>query len=229
MPWSRVHTEYSIHWVLHHPKIDCLPLPASLSSLGRPCCTQFSTFAKLWGHHWIHSHLPWRLQPELPPPGRPSSSSPPLWHDHGLEEDVHTRSITASKSISELAQLRPPSALHYCLQVYLQTGSITASKFARSWPPSASTHSLDHSLHVHVQTCLNTVYECITRLPWVEPPSVSPNSLDYDLGVLLYVCSITVGWNGGAGRQTAHHQHSAAPCTVSEGNSWARAVLARGP
>ena len=36
---STAHTEYCIHRVLHHPKIDCLPLPASLSSLSGPCCT----------------------------------------------------------------------------------------------------------------------------------------------------------------------------------------------
>ena len=40
---STVYTEYSIHRVLHHPNINCLPLAASLSSLGRPCCTQLST------------------------------------------------------------------------------------------------------------------------------------------------------------------------------------------
>jgi len=66
MPWSRVNTEYSIHWVqpvrssaytedsihrstaytefcihrvLRHPMIGCLLLPASLSSLPRPCCS----------------------------------------------------------------------------------------------------------------------------------------------------------------------------------------------
>jgi len=45
---STAYTEYCIHRVLHHPKIDCLPLPASLSSLSRPCCTQFSTFPHIY-------------------------------------------------------------------------------------------------------------------------------------------------------------------------------------
>jgi len=44
---SAAYTEYSIHHVLHHPNIDCLPLPASISSLSRPCWTQFSTFPQL--------------------------------------------------------------------------------------------------------------------------------------------------------------------------------------
>jgi hypothetical protein len=41
------YTTYGIHRLLPYPKIDYLPLPASLSSLGRPCCFQFSTFARL--------------------------------------------------------------------------------------------------------------------------------------------------------------------------------------
>jgi len=44
---NTAYTEYCIHCVLHHPKIDCLPLPASLSSLSRPWCPQFSTFPHL--------------------------------------------------------------------------------------------------------------------------------------------------------------------------------------
>jgi len=36
-----------------------------------------------------------------------------------------------------------------------------------------------------------------------------------------------VWWNGGARRQTAHHQRSATPHMVSKGNSWQRADLAR--
>lgn len=40
-------TVYSIHPVLHHPKIDCLLLPASLLSLGWPYCTEFTPFQHL--------------------------------------------------------------------------------------------------------------------------------------------------------------------------------------
>jgi hypothetical protein len=31
------YTEYSIYWVMHHLKIDCLLHPGNLSSLGTPC------------------------------------------------------------------------------------------------------------------------------------------------------------------------------------------------
>jgi len=51
-------TEYCIHRILHHPKINCLPLSASFPSLGRPCCTQFSTFPQLRVNQWIESQLP---------------------------------------------------------------------------------------------------------------------------------------------------------------------------
>jgi hypothetical protein len=55
--------------------------------------------------------------------------------------------------------------------VYLQTRSITASKFARSRPPSASPNSLDYGLQVrtitafqvHLQTCSTTAAECISK------------------------------------------------------------------
>jgi len=45
---STAYTEYSLRRVLHHPMIDCLCLPASLSALSGPWCTQFSTFPELW-------------------------------------------------------------------------------------------------------------------------------------------------------------------------------------
>ena len=102
----------------------------------------------------------------------------------------------ASECISNLAQSQPPSAspnlLHHGLQVYFQTRSITACKFARSWPSSA-----------YLQPRLITASKCISRLarlrparshdhgPQVHisklarsrPPSVSPDSLNYVLRV----------------------------------------------
>jgi len=41
------------------------------------------------------------------------------------------------KYSSKLARLHPPNSHDHDLQVYLSTRSITASKFALSWPPSA--------------------------------------------------------------------------------------------
>jgi hypothetical protein len=43
-----------------------------------------------------------------------------------------------------------------------------------------------------------------------------------------YILSITVQWNGEACRQTANHQHSAAPCMATKGNVCGSAVLAWG-
>jgi len=139
---------------------------------------------------------------------RPQSS-----HDHGLE--VHITKLTRSQPV-----IVSPNLLEYCLQVrtimatkcispnslndglqlYLQTGSITASKFARSWPPSAylQSHSItasscisklaqlwprsshNHGLQVH-----------ISKLALSRPPGASPNTLDYCLQVPPQSCCIT--------------------------------------
>jgi len=44
----------------------------------------------------------------------------------------------------------PPISINHSLHVYLQTRSITASKFAQSWPPGASPNSLDYDLWVYL-------------------------------------------------------------------------------
>jgi len=86
--------------------------------------------------------------------------------NQGLQVHLQTRSVTASKSISNVAWLRPPSShnhglhvhpqnwLEYVLQVCTitaskcisKTRSFTASKFAQSQPRSASLCSLDHGV-----------------------------------------------------------------------------------
>jgi len=62
----------------------------------------------------------------------------------------------ASKYISKLARLRPPSVspdwLDYGLQVRTITASNCISKLAQSRPQSASPNSLDHGLQVHLST-----------------------------------------------------------------------------
>jgi len=72
---------------------------------------------------------------------------------------------TASKYSSNLAQSRPPSespnSLNHSLQVYLQTCSIVACKFAQSWPASA-----------YIQTRSITASKSISRLAWAWPSSV---------------------------------------------------------
>jgi len=116
---STVYTEYCIHPVMYHSKIDGLPLPASLSSLSRPCYTQFCTFPQSRGNQWIMSQLPLHLPPELPPPDWPPPSTLPISLDHGLQVHLWTCSIIASKCISKLDRLCPRSSLNHSLQVYL--------------------------------------------------------------------------------------------------------------
>jgi len=124
-----------------------------------------------------------------------------------LQVLVQSCSITASKCISKLARLGPPSSHNQGLQVHisklarswppvhLQTRSSTASncisKLARLRPPSASPNLLDHGLQVHHQTRSIMVSNCISKLARSRPPIVSPNTLDYCLQVHLETCSIT--------------------------------------
>ena len=143
MPWSGVDTEYSIHRVQHTPSTAyteysihrvqhtlstaypayCI-IPRStvtrsqpVSYLGRPCCTQVSTFAQLRIDRWMKSPMLLScLPPDLPPP-----STTPILIDHGFQVYLPT------------PQLRLPSvslsSLDPGLQVHLQTRSITASKY----------------------------------------------------------------------------------------------------
>ena len=145
----------------------------------------------------------------------PSKSISPHSLDHGLQVHLQIHSMMSSKCISPISldyglqvQLMnrvsaPGEPSIDCLQVLFQTCSITASQFARSWPPSAYLHiqliaaskciskvaqlrppSLhDHGLQVHLHTCLITASKCISNLTQSQPSSVSVNSPDYGLQV----------------------------------------------
>jgi len=69
------------------------------------------------------------------------------------------------------------------------TSRFTASKYssnhARSWPPSASPYSLDHSLQVHLWVHSISASKCISTLTRLPPPSASLSSLDLGLQVHL--------------------------------------------
>jgi len=153
---NTAYTEYSMNRILHHPKIDCLPLPASLSSLGRPCCTQFTTFLQFRVNQWIESQLPSRLPTEL---YRLQIDRPQVLLQSPL--------IMASKCISTLARSHPPSvslySLNHNLQVHLQTRSITASmcitKLARLLPRSSHDHGLQVNLHTHSITASKYIFK----------------------------------------------------------------------
>jgi len=114
----------------------------------------------------------------------PSASPNSLYHglqvylwvelDLGLQVHLQTRSITASKCISQLHNLGLQMHLHTCLI----TASKCISKLALSWPPSASLSST-----------------------WSWPPSASPNSLDHGLQVHL---SVTRSWTPNASPNSLH-------------------------
>ena len=143
MPWSWVNTESRIHQVLHDPKINCLPLPASLSALSGPCCTQFSTFPHFRVNQRIQSELQSRMPPDLPlPDSSPRDWVPPDWLP--LDQRPLDRPSPSTR----------PTVIDHGLQVYLSTLSITVSmcisEFTRSRPPSGSPNKLDHGLQVHL-------------------------------------------------------------------------------
>jgi len=96
---------------------------------------------------------------------------------NSLNYGLQVRSITASKCISKLAWLWPPSAspnsLDYCLPLHLQTRSIMASecicKFTRLRPPCSHNHGLQ------VRTIMAS--KCISKLARSLPGSVCLSSL----------------------------------------------------
>jgi len=100
-------------------------------------------------------------------------SRPPSLSSNSLDYSLETRSITASKCISKLAQLWPPSA-------YLHTRLITAST-------SASLISLVYVLQV--STIMPS--KCIYRLALPRSRIVCPNTLAYHLQLHLDTYSIT--------------------------------------
>jgi len=135
---------------------------------------------------------------------------------------LETRSIIASKCVSKVARLLPPTA-------YLETSSITACRCITWTHSSMASNSIaklprlqtasshHHGLQVHM-----------SKIARSRLPTASPNLIDLLLRVYLWVHSLTVWWNGGARRQAAHHQHSAAPSMASKGSSSPIPILARG-
>jgi len=74
------------------------------------------------------------------------------------------------------------------LHVLVQSRSITASKSAQSWPPSAITpNSLDHGLEVYLRT--GSIPASKFTQAW--PPSASLSSLNPSLQVHIQTRSIT--------------------------------------
>jgi len=132
-----------------------------------------------------------------------------LSHSHGCEltnwwtESQHLprHPSTASRYLSKLALLRPPTSRDHAIQLNLQTQSVTASKciskLARLRPPSAFPNSLDYHLqslqdhglpNAYLQTRLITASKCIFKLHQL----CSPSAHNHGLQVHLHTRSITI-------------------------------------
>jgi len=109
-----------------------------------------------------------------PPSGSPNSIT------CGLQVHLPTHSITASKCISKLSWLWPPSSHDHGLQVY-------TTKLTQLQPPSASPNSLDRGLKV----CMIVTSKCISTLARSRWESASLSSPVRVLEVYLQIRSIT--------------------------------------
>jgi len=178
---SAAYIEYCIHCILHRPNMDCLPLPASLSSLGRTCCTQVCTFPQLWVNKSVESQLPSHLTPELPTPVWPPPSPPPILQDCGLQVHLQTRSMPASKCTSKLTLSQPPRVFPNLHNYGLQVGMITTSKcisiLAQSPPQRVSPNSHNYGLEVRIIKAS----KYLSKFPQPRRQSVSLSSLDYGM------------------------------------------------
>jgi len=92
-----IYTQYCIYRILRHLNINHLPLSATLSFLGRWCCTECSTFPQFRVNKCIESQLLTHHFPDLLPPGwlPPTTSTTLLYH--GLQVHLHTHLITVSR------------------------------------------------------------------------------------------------------------------------------------
>ena len=219
MPWSWVDTEYSIRRVQHPAKIICLPFILMMSSRplnvasasGVPPYTIDRHQPGLHESSMIKSpcHIPMVASQitdeQSPSTQRAVHQLPPNTRPNSLDYGPRTRNMTASKCISIVSLLWPPSSHDHGLQVHIcklawsrppsvspnslnhgiPVRTIMASKYiytlTRSWPPSASPNSLNHSLQVYLWTRLITA----SKFAWSRCPSASPNSHDHGLRVYL--------------------------------------------
>ena len=137
------------------------------------------------------------------------------WCPNMLDYTLQICTITASMCISTLAQSRPRSVsprLHDCclqvrtiicskfispnlvddgLQLYLPTHPIMATKHPSKFPGLQPPSSHNHGLQLHLETCMKTILEFISKSTWSWPPSVSPNTLDYYFQVYIQTRSTT--------------------------------------
>jgi len=190
------YTKYCIHSM-----IDYLPLPASLSSLEGPWCTQFCTLPPLQVNQWIESSLLSRLLSDLPPAGELPADCPPadrplpdqLLPDQPPPDQPPADQPCADRPPPDRPPLKflppdlpcprsPPILIDRDHHVHLQTHSVTATNGMswlgrlQSW--TASLSSLDLGLQVHLQIHSITASQVTQSWP--------PNLLYY--GLTIYHC-----------------------------------------
>jgi len=135
--------------------------------------------------------------------GDSAPSAPPidLLQMYYLQVLLHSRSITASKCISNLAQIQPLRLHTHGLQVHLQTHLPTASKLIRSWPPkcisklvrsrpaSASLSTQFGHVQVNLELLKHTVCS-LARLLCVDGLLFRL----VDIKILIYIATLAHWW-----------------------------------
>ena len=209
MPWSWVYTEKSIHQVQH--TLSSASTQECLSSLHSdhyeltPECRVSFRHASLQDRPPPASS-PWELKGKVTSSHSSGCKLTNWWTEFkhpaciqvllescliGLPVHLQTRSITASKCISEFSWSRPPSAspnsLNYGLWVHTIRASKCISKLAQSSLSSAPPNSLDYPLQVHLWVSSITASRCISTFARSQPPSASLRLNNHCIRVYLWV------------------------------------------
>ena len=216
MPCSWINIEYSIHRIQHTPSTastqNCL---SSLDShyyeltLNVASASGVPPYKIDWHQPALHQSLKVKSPCHIRMGASYcqslmnrviAQSTPPI-------DRLQSRSIMASKSISKLPRLQPPSAspnsLNHGLQVRTTIVSKYISKLAWLRPTSGSLRSLDLGLQGRLQIQLITESNCISEFSRSWPPSASPDTLDHGIQLHLSVHSISastciskLAWSG---------------------------------
>jgi len=160
---STAYTQYSIHWGEHPPKIVYLPFILMVKSWlmnvawasgmppytihhsqpGLPESSKVKSSCHVpTGARWLTDIYSLSTQRAV---HRPTPSTHPISLDHGLQVDLQTQSLAASRCIFKLTRSRLPSVSLNFHDYGLQVRTIMASK-------CISPNSLDYSLQVHLPT-----------------------------------------------------------------------------
>jgi len=197
MPWSWVNTDYSIHWVLHIPR---LTVSRSLPVLSLICLLRLL---------YPMLNIPSCMSQQMNTVSAPIM--PPLW-------SIVSRS-PGPKYYSNMDWWYPlsasPNVLEYSLKnlwVYSILAAKRIPKLARSGPPIASLTLFDYGIQVPLQTLLSKALKDIFVYTRPPPPRSSPNALNHGPQVQALLYTIRVWWNS-------------EPILSSKGNSWDRGVL----